>query len=125
VDNLNALFLTPLPGTRLWDQMKAEGRIALDTFPEDWKYYTLTFPVAQYKHLSLDRISNEMLSCDRTFYSMPLILRRVWSNLWGRRQPMISLIGNLSYRNNLRLNCKAYADFKHYADNGHDCVKKL
>ena len=25
VDNLNVLFLTPLPGTRLWDQMKAEG----------------------------------------------------------------------------------------------------
>jgi radical SAM superfamily enzyme YgiQ (UPF0313 family) len=32
VDNLNALFLTPLPGTRLWDQMKSEGRIVLDTF---------------------------------------------------------------------------------------------
>ena len=49
VDNLNAMFLTPLPGTRLWDQMKADGRIALDTFPEDWKYYTLTFPVARYQ----------------------------------------------------------------------------
>ncbi|MCK4560794.1 MAG: B12-binding domain-containing radical SAM protein [Calditrichia bacterium] len=117
VDNLNALFLTPLPGTRLWDQMKAEGRIALDTFPEDWKYYTLTFPVARYKHLSLDGISDEMLSCDRTFYSMPRILRRVWGNLWGRRQPLISLVGNLSYRKNLQLSCKAYAAFKGYLGN--------
>ena len=117
VDNLNALFLTPLPGTRLWDQMKAEGRIALDTFPEDWKYYTLTFPVARYKHLSLDGISDEMLSCDRIFYSMPRILRRVWSNLWGRRQPLISLVGNLSYRKNLQLSCKAYAAFKGYLGN--------
>ncbi len=112
VDNLNALFLTPLPGTRLWDQMKSEGRIALDTFPEDWKYYTLTFPVARYKNLSLDGIIQEMISCDRTFYSMPRILRRVWSNLWQQRKPLISLVGNLSYRSNLRLNCKAYADFK-------------
>ncbi|MBN1817142.1 MAG: B12-binding domain-containing radical SAM protein, partial [Sedimentisphaerales bacterium] len=40
VDNLNVLFLTPLPGTRLWDRMKTEDRIALDSFPEDWKYYT-------------------------------------------------------------------------------------
>jgi radical SAM superfamily enzyme YgiQ (UPF0313 family) len=125
LDNLNALFLTPLPGTRLWDQMKAEDRIALDTFPEDWKYYTLTFPVARYKHLSLDGISDEMLSCDRTFYSMPRILRRVWGNLWGRRQPLISLVGNLSYRKNLQLNCKAYAAFKRYMGNRHDCVKKL
>ena len=45
--------------------MKAEGRIALDAFPEDWQYYTLTFPVARYKHLSLDGIIDEMISCDR------------------------------------------------------------
>ena len=124
VDNLNVLFLTPLPGTRLWDQMKAEGRIALDTFPEDRKYYTLTFPVARYKHLSLDGIIAEMISCDRSFYSMPRVMRRVWSNLWQRRQPLIALVGNLSYRNNLRLNCKAYADFKRYSGNRHNSVRE-
>jgi len=118
VDNLNALFLTPLLGTRLWDQMTSEGRIALDTFPEDWKYYTLTFPVARYKHLSLEGIIGEMTSCGRDFYSMPRILRRVWSSLWQRRKPLISLVGNFSYRNNLRLNRKAYADFKSYVKAG-------
>ncbi|MBN2297801.1 MAG: B12-binding domain-containing radical SAM protein [Deltaproteobacteria bacterium] len=114
VDNLNALFLTPLPGTRLWNQMKSEDRIALDTFPEDWKYYTLTFPVARYKHLSLEGSIEEMISCDRDFYSMQRMLRRVWSSMWQRRKPLISLVGNFSYRNNLRLNRKAYADFKSY-----------
>jgi radical SAM superfamily enzyme YgiQ (UPF0313 family) len=118
VDNLNALFLTPLPGTRLWDQMKSEDRIALDTFPEDWKYYTLTFPVARYKNLSLDGIIGEMISCDREFYSMQRILGRVWSSLWQRRKPLINLVGNFSYRNNLRLNRKAYADFKSYVNAG-------
>ena len=112
LDNLNTMFLTPLPGTRLWEQMKSEGRITLDTFPEDWKYYTLTFLVARYKHLSLDGILEEMLSCDRDFYSMPRILRRVWGNFWRQREPLIALVGNLSYRRNLRLNCRAYADFK-------------
>jgi radical SAM superfamily enzyme YgiQ (UPF0313 family) len=125
VDNLNALFLTPLPGTRLWDRMKSENRIALDAFPEDWKYYTLTFPVARYKHLSLDGIIDEMISCDRDFYSMPRILRRVLSNLWQRRKPLISLVGNFSYRNNLRLNRRAYADFKRQRGNRHDCVSGL
>jgi radical SAM superfamily enzyme YgiQ (UPF0313 family) len=124
VDNLNVLFLTPLPGTRLWDQMKSEDRIALDMFPQDWKYYTLTFPVARYKHLSLDSVIEEMISCDRDFYSMPRILHRALGNLWHRRQPLISLVGNLSYRKNLRLNSKAYADFKRYWDNRHNCVKQ-
>jgi len=119
-DNLNVLFLTPLPGTRLWDQMKSQDRIALNAFPDDWKYYTLTFPVARYKHLSLDGIIEEMISCDRTFYSIPRILRRVWGSLWQRRKPLITLVGNLSFRKNLRLNCKAYADFKRQRGNGHD-----
>jgi radical SAM superfamily enzyme YgiQ (UPF0313 family) len=124
VDILNALFLTPLPGTRLWDQMKSEDRIALDTFPEDWKYYTLTFPVARYKHLSIDAIIAEMISCDRDFYSMQRILRRIWSSLWQHRKPLISLVGNFSYRNNLWLNRKAYADFKRYLGNRHNSVRE-
>jgi radical SAM superfamily enzyme YgiQ (UPF0313 family) len=122
VDNLNVLFLTPLPGTRLWEQMKSEDRIVLDAFPEDWKYYTLTFPVARYKHLSLAGIIQEMISCNRNFYSMPRILRRVGSNLWQRRKPLISLVGNLSFRGNLRVSCKAYADFKRQRGNLHDAA---
>ena len=112
VDNLNAMFLTPLPGTRLWKQMSSAGRLALDRFPEDWKYFTLTFPVARYKHLPLDTILEEMTACDRAFYSMPRILGRVWNTIWRRRQPLITLIGNLSYRSNLKLSGSAYADFQ-------------
>ena len=114
VDSLNALFLTPLPGTRLWDQMKSEDRIALDRFPEDWKYFTLTYPVAIYKQLSLESIIDEMFSCDSDFYSISRILRRMCSNLWQRREPLINLVSNLSYRYNLHLNRKVYADFISY-----------
>ena len=113
VDNLNTLFLTPLPGTRLWDRMKEENRIAFNTFPEDWKYYTLTFPVARYMHLSLDGIIEEMIACDYDFYSLPRILRRVGSSLRRHSNPLISMVSNLSYRSNLRLNRTAYTDFKH------------
>ncbi|HEY3384584.1 MAG TPA: radical SAM protein [Vicinamibacterales bacterium] len=113
VDSLNTLFLTPLPGTRLWDQMIAEGRVVLDDFPEDWQYYTLTFPVARYKRLSQDQAIDEMLACDRRFYAMTRILGRVWKNVWHRRQPLITLFGSLSYRRNLELNRDAYARFSH------------
>ena len=111
VDNLNVLFLTPLPGTRLWDQMKSQGRIPLERLPHDWKYYTLTYPVARYRHLSLDGIIQEMTSCNETFYSVPHLFRRVFSNFWHRRKPLISLAGNLSYRGNLRRDAEAYASF--------------
>jgi len=122
VDTLNVSFLTPLPGTRLWDQMKSEGRIALDAFPEDWSYYTLSFPVARYKHLSLDGIIQEMTSCDRDFYSLPRILRRAWGNLWHRRKPLITLVANLSYRRNSHLDWKAFADFKRQRGHRYECA---
>lgn len=112
VDTLNALFLTPLPGTRLWDQMKAEERIALIAFPEDWKYYTLTFPVARYKHFTHEGIIQEMISCGQRFYSRAGILRRIWSAFCERRHPLLSFVGNLSYRNNIRVDRGAYADFQ-------------
>jgi hypothetical protein len=106
------LFLTPLPGTRLWDQMKSQDRIPLDTLPQDWKYYTLTYPVARYQHLSLDGIIQEMVSCSETFYSVPGIFRRVFRSFWHRRKPWISLAGNLSYRGNLRRDAEAYMRFR-------------
>ena len=109
VDLLNALFLTPLPGTRLWDQMTAEGRLLLDDFPQDWQYYTLTYPVARYKHLSVEQTIDEMQACDRRFYALPRILGRVWRSVWQRRQPLINLFGSLSFRRNMELNRTACA----------------
>jgi radical SAM superfamily enzyme YgiQ (UPF0313 family) len=109
VDLLNALFLTPLPGTRLWDQMTAEGRLLLDDFPQDWQYYTLTYPVARYKHLSVEQTIAEMQACDRRFYALPRILGRVWRSVWQRRQPLINLFGSLSFRRNMELNRTACA----------------
>jgi radical SAM superfamily enzyme YgiQ (UPF0313 family) len=110
VDILNALFLTPLPGTRLWDKMKSENRIAANDFPNDWRYYTLGFPTAHYKHFSWSSILDEMNSCDRRFYSFWRILRRVADNLLRRRRPLLSLVTNLSYRNNSRMTQKSYAN---------------
>lgn len=109
VDILNALFLTPLPGTRLWDQMKSDGRIAARQFPKDWRYYTLGFPTARYKNFTSAQIIEEMNVCDRRFYSRWRILERVIRSLLRLRHPLLSLVSNLSYRNNARLNRRAYA----------------
>jgi radical SAM superfamily enzyme YgiQ (UPF0313 family) len=111
VDILNTLFLTPLPGTRLWDELTAQDRIAADRFPKDWRHYTLTFPVARYRHFSGAEIAAEMATCDQTFYSLRNTLRRAWGSLWRRRQPLIALVANLSYRSNLRQSGKNCRDF--------------
>jgi radical SAM superfamily enzyme YgiQ (UPF0313 family) len=110
VDILNALFLTPLPGTRLWDQMESQNRIAANDFPGDWRYYTLGFPTAHYRNFSWSALLREMNSCDRRFYSLWGILHRVAGNLLRRRHPVIALVTNLSYRSNSRLTRRSYAE---------------
>ncbi len=110
VDIMNTLFLTPLPGTRLWDQMKSQGRIAADKFPDDWRYYTLGFPTAHYKNFSWSDLVEEMKCCDRIFYSLWGILRRVAGSFLRKRRPVLSLVGNLSYRKNAQLAERSYAE---------------
>ncbi|MCZ6617250.1 MAG: hypothetical protein O7E57_03880, partial [Gammaproteobacteria bacterium] len=111
VDNINVLFLTPLPGTHLWEQMESEGRIVANTFPEDWQYYTLTFPVGRYKHLSRADSLREMEFCNRNFYSLKRIVHRFARSVWGKRKPLATLVSNLAGRNNFRLNLKVYRQF--------------
>jgi radical SAM superfamily enzyme YgiQ (UPF0313 family) len=107
VDTLNAMFLTPLPGTELWKKMELEDRIAANRYPEDWQYYTLTYPVARYMHLSWADLIKENEACSREFYAYSHIMRRVFSSIRQRRQPWLTLVGNLSNRaNSLRFQRK-------------------
>lgn len=112
LDMLNVLFLTPLPGTRLWEQMNAEQRIVLNDFPKDWAHYTLGFPVVRYKHLSVDDSIAEVDGCTREFYSIPRIVGRVGRDVQGGRQPLSSLVSSLAARRNAQLSCEAHDDFR-------------
>lgn len=112
VDSLNAVYLTPLPGTRLWHQMQGEGRITMKTYPADWRYYTLTFPVARFERLTREAVIREMSECNERFYTLSGVMRRVWSCFWGRRKPLINLITNLSSRNNSKVEKQASLAFQ-------------
>jgi radical SAM superfamily enzyme YgiQ (UPF0313 family) len=116
VDAINVMFLTPLPGTDLWKKMEEEDRIAADSFPEDWKYYTLTLPVGRYNNLSRREIIEEMHACNRSFYSRARILKRVGRTFWKRHKTFLSLVCNLSYRKNTQLGQKVHWEFKRSLD---------
>jgi hypothetical protein len=86
--------------------------IAAGTFPEDWKYYTFAFPVARYRHLSWTELREEREACYATFYCLSRILRRTWDNFWRSGNPLLTVVGNLSYRKNFRLHHNACREFK-------------
>jgi len=105
VDIVELMFVTPLPGTQLWTAMEAQGRIVANCFPEDWKYYTLNIPVANYMHLSWTDMIDEFLECFRHFYSYPRILVRCVGGFLrtGRCfSALASLVGNINFRVNVK-----------------------
>jgi radical SAM superfamily enzyme YgiQ (UPF0313 family) len=111
VDIFELMFVTPLPGTRLWETMECEGRIVAHSFPEDWKYYTLNLPVANYMNLSWADMIEEFTSSFRTFYSYRRILQRFFGSLVRMRKPFNSLVGlvaNIIFRRNLELDIEVF-----------------
>jgi radical SAM superfamily enzyme YgiQ (UPF0313 family) len=112
LDVLNVMVLTPLPGTRLWKTMEAEDRMVVRNFPRDWKFFTLTFPVARFKHLSWRELVAEREESFRTFYSFSGIAYRVLRSIRYRMNPVVVLISNLILRvNTLHLDRRAYTGF--------------
>jgi radical SAM superfamily enzyme YgiQ (UPF0313 family) len=47
VDTIQITNLTPLPGTRLYERLMADGRIFAKNYPEDWERYTFVETVYQ------------------------------------------------------------------------------
>jgi radical SAM superfamily enzyme YgiQ (UPF0313 family) len=122
IDAANVLMLTPLPGTKLYAQMKREDRIESNDYPQDWKYYTLTYPVARYTHLTWAELVEEMEQFSDRFYSYPQIFRRMLH--LARNRPnyktfLTALVANLSYRSNHHLDRRIYASRGQSADLGH------
>ena len=104
VDAANLLILTPLPGTELYGEMERQQRIRARNFPEDWQYYTLTQPVAVYKHFTWDELVRETGLFNDRFYTLPKIASRTLHMIRaGWRDPAAILAGvvsNLTYHKN-------------------------
>lgn len=113
IDVLNALFLTPLPGTRLFRRMEEEGRLIANDFPSDWRYYTFTYPVAKFQNLGWPDAVEEMHDISRHFYNFPRIAYRATRTLLRTRTVLGFVVGfatSLSYRFNRKLERKFYGD---------------
>ncbi len=114
VGSANLLVLTPLPGTELYREMEAQGRILACSYPHDWRYYTLSHPVAAYKNFNWRELVEEVCRFHDIFYGYPKIVRRVLSNAainWRTpRNVFLTLIANLTYRYNHLADRRVLAD---------------
>lgn len=68
LDALNPTILTPLPGTRDYARLDAEGRILFKDYPADWEKYTFAFPVMDVPGVSGARLMRHYVDLLQFFH---------------------------------------------------------
>jgi radical SAM superfamily enzyme YgiQ (UPF0313 family) len=102
VDVMQSTFLTPLPGTRLFERYYKEGRLLYTDFPRDWDHYGMTEVIHRPEKIEAKQLGQVMGDLNRQTHSWPVLLRKVWATFWRTRNltaTMFSWNSNLNYRN--------------------------
>jgi radical SAM superfamily enzyme YgiQ (UPF0313 family) len=73
VDVMQATAMTPLPGTKLFNRLRDEGRLLFTNFPDDWDRYNLTEIVHRPVNMEPDEFSAIMRECMDRIYDLKVL----------------------------------------------------
>ncbi|MEI6435956.1 MAG: radical SAM protein [Bacteroidota bacterium] len=100
-DSIQSTLLTPLPGTKLFERMKNEGRLVLNNFPDDWKHYGYESLVFNPTNMDRQEMQNYIFKGFNKVYE-PSLLKRRMVKTWWRTGSFItaywSYMSNWNYR---------------------------
>lgn len=83
IDIVQITKLTPLPGTKLYDQMKDEGRLEKVNYPNDWRYYNFINTVFTPKNMTSRELDQSVwewhhASADKVLWPLFRAFRTLW-----------------------------------------------
>jgi radical SAM superfamily enzyme YgiQ (UPF0313 family) len=102
VDAVQMSHLTPLPGTRLFNRLRDEGRLLYTDFPADWEHYDLSHVVHRPLLMTPQEFSTVTLEGARRVYSLWSIRRKFAKSLHATKNLAAAALAygaNVSYRN--------------------------
>ncbi len=101
VDVIQTTFLTPLPGTRLFEKMLREDRLLYTNFPSDWNYFdVMTELVFKPELMDINALRSAMDRCNVKINKA--ILKKFFKTLSATRNfktAVWALITNIKYQN--------------------------
>jgi hypothetical protein len=98
---MQTTFLTPLPGTRMFERCRREGRLLHARFPDDWDRYDMTEATHRPATMTAPDLTRVTHEANRRMYSWPVLLRKALRTLRATRSPSATLFAwtsNLNYR---------------------------
>ena len=102
VDVMQRTFLTPLPGTRLFERFRTEGRLLNGDFPRGWDRYDMGGAVHRPSGMTPEMLEQAMEESGRRMYAWPVLARKALRTLRETRSPIAAMFAwqsNLNYRN--------------------------
>lgn len=75
IETLQISILTPLPGTRVYDEMRPH--LVFTQYPGDWDYYDGTHCIFSHGRLEMEEMQTAVFSAHRRFYRWCVNFRRI------------------------------------------------
>lgn len=91
VDVAQITYLTPLPGTTLWERMEAEDRLLYSNFPEDWHHYDFQHVTVAPRGKTAGDLYRGLIRCDELLYDNGAHMRRTLNTLRNTRSPVATI----------------------------------
>ena len=91
IDELALYILTPIPGSRLWDEIEA----LRGDLPRDWTLYDGTHAVTAPEGMAPRELETLYWTLYRRFYGLPSIVRRFARPPYRKENYLLSLLRNL------------------------------
>ncbi|KAF5030434.1 hypothetical protein DSECCO2_638140 [anaerobic digester metagenome] len=85
MDAIQSSIMTPLPGTGLFYRMKAENKIVLNNFPNDWQHYHFMHATIGTSKMSREELEKTMRDIWWSMYRKDNIRKMMFKTLWRTR----------------------------------------
>ena len=85
IDTIQITNLTPLPGTKLYDRLMAEGRIFATNYPEDWERYTFVETVYHPRKITPQKLDEIIYELRHAAANTSWVWLRTLRTLWMTR----------------------------------------
>lgn len=112
IDIIQISLLTPLPGTKLMEEMQKENRIVFQNFPQDWEKYRFSYMVHQPNGIDPDTIYIGNNHIKQRLYSFPTYQMRILRSLLSLKN-LNSFYATKKFNSSLK---KAWQGSHYYKD---------
>lgn len=99
IDAWQTTILTPLPGTGLYNRLKAENRIVYTDYPADWSRYDFSEPVIVPKNMTTSELEQTLKDVWLKLYNRKTVRKQFRRSLWNLRSLKKAMWGYVSNYN--------------------------